>query len=140
MLGYISIWKAQFNIVFLSSCIVQGTGTVTVSVTDVNDNTPSCLPSLHVLSIAENTSEWFGDNFAFSLWNINFVVLMYHKQMYSKYVDEAQRSIVVTYHISLYRVLVLNAEIWGYTFDWYLCNTSYRTLVRPWKYLFLEWI
>jgi len=57
---------------YLSTCILQGTGTVTVSVTDVNDNTPSCLPVLHVLSIAENTSEWFRDNSEFSccLWSI----------------------------------------------------------------------
>ncbi|XP_076089767.1 protocadherin Fat 4-like [Mytilus galloprovincialis] len=34
---------------------LKGTGTVTVSVTDVNDNAPSCLHSLYVKSLAEDT-------------------------------------------------------------------------------------
>ncbi|XP_060076861.1 protocadherin Fat 4-like [Ylistrum balloti] len=35
---------------------LTGTGTVTVSVTDVNDNTPTCTPSSRVLTVAENTA------------------------------------------------------------------------------------
>ncbi|XP_052086465.1 protocadherin Fat 4-like [Mytilus californianus] len=34
---------------------LKGTGTVTVSVTDVNDNAPACLHSLYVISLAEDT-------------------------------------------------------------------------------------
>ncbi|KAK3610536.1 hypothetical protein CHS0354_008971, partial [Potamilus streckersoni] len=35
---------------------LQGTGTVTVSVTDVNDNAPSCSPASHVVSLPEDTA------------------------------------------------------------------------------------
>ncbi|KAL3853661.1 hypothetical protein ACJMK2_017186 [Sinanodonta woodiana] len=35
---------------------LKGTGTVTVSVTDVNDNAPSCSPASHVVSLPENTA------------------------------------------------------------------------------------
>jgi len=41
-------------------CIVcmQGTGTVTVSVLDVNDVTPSCTPTYYVNSVPENTGTY----------------------------------------------------------------------------------
>ncbi|OWF51636.1 Cadherin EGF LAG seven-pass G-type receptor 3 [Mizuhopecten yessoensis] len=35
---------------------LTGTGTVTVSVTDVNDNTPSCTPTAHVTSVSEDAA------------------------------------------------------------------------------------
>ncbi|XP_060066225.1 protocadherin Fat 1-like [Ylistrum balloti] len=35
---------------------LTGTGTVTVSITDVNDNTPSCSPTAHVASVSETAA------------------------------------------------------------------------------------
>ncbi|XP_021371784.1 protocadherin Fat 4-like [Mizuhopecten yessoensis] len=55
-LDYETATSYQLTVVATDGGGLTGTGTVTLSVTDVNDNAPICTPSSHVLTVPENTA------------------------------------------------------------------------------------
>ncbi|KAK3109056.1 hypothetical protein FSP39_021996 [Pinctada imbricata] len=55
-LDYETTTSYELTIVATDGGSLEGTGTVTVSVTDVNDNTPQCSPSAYALTVAEDAA------------------------------------------------------------------------------------